>query len=425
MLHMKRMYVCIICLVFLMSAVGQVWATKPDAAIKAAAEKVMPAFAERLETLVNMDSGSHDIPELNAKKDYLVAELKKVGMDVTVLEVTEPAARKGSHNIVARLKGTGKAKIMLMGHYDTVWPKGEAAKRPFRIENGIAYGPGIADMQHSLAGILALVEMFQILKHNDFAVFTVLLNADEEIGSLGSRDLIMEEAGRHDVVFSMEGGGDDGDTIFISCRGNANAVLTVTGVAAHSGENPQDGRNAGVEMARQILNMLDLSDKEKFTDANWTLGSFGTRANVIPDTATATLNVRVSYMSENDRVKAEMEKRIQNVTDKDCEVTLDYRVVRPPFEPNDTTRLIATKADAIYKELGRTLQHLHMGGASDANFSYQRAPTIEGMGVGGGNWHALSESLTMKHVPDRLYLLMRLVQEIGKGNILPIGTPDR
>lgn len=421
MKHLRLFVLSLLC-VFL--AVSPSLAAKPDPAVKAASEKALPLFTEHLKALVNMDSGTDDIPELNAKKDYLVSALKKAGLEVTTTEA--PGNRKGTYNIVARLKGSGKAKIMIVAHYDTVWPKGEAAKRPFRIENNIAYGPGVSDEQHSIAGVLALVSMMQNLKFNDFAVFSLVLNADEERSSIGSKDLIMEEAGKHDVVFSMEGGGDDGDIIYVSCRGLAYATITVKGVAAHSGENPKDGRNAGVEMARQMLNMLDLSDEKKWTDVNWTVGSFGIKPNIIPDTAKATLNARASLISEMDRVKSEMEKRIKNVTDKDCTVTLDFRVGRPPFEPNPKTELLADKAEAIYKnELGRPLKRIHMGGGSDANFAFQKAPVIEGMGVGGGNWHSPKESVNLKHVPDRLYLLMRMVQETCKGNTVPIGTAPR
>ena len=421
---MKGMHLSLLSLVFVFLMAGLAPAATPDTAVKAASAKAMPLFTEQLKALVSMDSGSSDVLGINAKKDYLVAELKKAGMEITEVEAT--GNRKGTYNIVARLQGAGKAKLMIIAHYDTVWPKGEAAKRPFRIENDIAYGPGVSDEQHSIAGVIALVQMFKELKFNDFAVFSLVLNGDEEISSLGSKDLIMAEAAKHDLVFSMEGGGDDGDTIFVSCRGLAYADIIVQGVAAHSGENPKDGRNAGVEMARQMLNMLDLGDDQKWTDVNWTIGSYGTVANMIPDTAKATVNLRASYMSEMDRVKAEIEKRIQNTTDKDCKVTLNYRAGRPPFEPNAKTELVADKAEAIYKnELGRSLKRLHMGGGSDANFAFQKAPTIEGMGVGGGNWHSQKESLNLKHVPDRLYLLMRLIQETCKGNTVPIGTPDR
>jgi len=224
----------------------------------------------------------------------------------------------------------------------------------------------------------------------------------------------------------MEDGGRDGDTVIISCRGNNNAVITVQGRAAHSGENPEAGRNAGVELSRQILNMLDLGDAEKYTDANWTLGSFGAKANIIPDTATANLNVRTALNAEADRVEAEMLKRIKTVTDPDCTVSLEFKRVRPPFEFTEKTDALAKVAEAVFsQELGRTLKRDRMGGASDANFAYQKAPVLEGMGMGGGDWHALTEFLPLKQVPDRLYLLARMIQETSRGSTVPIGTPDR
>jgi glutamate carboxypeptidase len=315
---------------------------------------------------------------------------------------------------------------MLLCHYDTVWPGGEAARRPFRIENDIAYGPGVSDEQHSAAGALTLFELIRELDYDDFAKISLVLNPDEESGSFGSGDLIATQAGKHDVVFSMEDGGENADSVLVSCRGYANIILKVQGVAAHSGENPHDGHNAGIELARQLLNLNDLGNIEKKSDANWTLGSFGAKYNIIPAAASATLNIRTASQAETDRIISTIRRRIKKVTDPGCKVEIEISHSRTPFEANPATDSLARAAIAIFKnELGRELKIGHMGAASDANFACLKAPVLEGMGMGGGHWHALTEFLPLKTIPDRLYLLMRMIQETCLGNTVPVATPDR
>jgi glutamate carboxypeptidase len=396
-------------------------AATPDAKLLEACVAAKPFYVETLRELVSMDSGTDDVAELNAKKDYLVAALSRAGAEVKVSDAAGP--RSGTANIVASLKGGGRAKILIICHYDTVWPKGEAAKRPFRIENDVAYGPGVADAQHSVAGVIALFSLLNRLKYEKFGLLTVVLNADEEKGSVGSKDLIMAQAAGHDLVFSMEGGGGQAsDSVIISCRGNNNAVLSVKGRAAHSGENPEGGINAALELAHQMLQMRDLGNKEAYTDANWTLGSFGIKPNIIPAEAKATMNVRTALNSEADRVEALMRERMRNIMIPGCEVSLVFNRVRPPFEFNELTDTLAKTAESVFaNELGRPLRRERMGGASDANFAYQKAPVLEGLGFGGGNWHALDEFLPLRGIPDRLYLLVRMIQETSEGRTVPIG----
>ncbi|MDR2503928.1 MAG: M20/M25/M40 family metallo-hydrolase, partial [Deltaproteobacteria bacterium] len=387
----------------------------PDKRLMDACAAAKPFFIETLRDLVNMDSGTDNTTGLNRKKDYIAAAMQRTRADVTVLDAAGP--RAGTYNIKAERRGKGKGKILLICHYDTVWPEGEAAKRPFTIKENIAYGPGVADAQHSIAGIITLFKIAAELRCGEFDTLSAVMNADEEKGSLGSKDLLLEESSRHDVVFSMEGGGIDADRIIIGVRGNNNATITVKGRAAHSGENPQDGRNAGEELAHQMIQMRGLSCLEKRTDTNWTTGSFGTMHNIIPDTATATMNVRTALASEADRVEAAMRERIKNVSIAGCTISLEFTRIRPPFECTPLTEKLAAAAQKVYhSELGRELTLSFMGGASDANFACRNALVLEGMGMGGTNWHALSECLALDGVPDRLYLLLRMIQMVSGGD---------
>ncbi len=388
-----------------------------DDALYQACQNTVPEYIELFKSIININSGSKDIKGLNQKKDFLVDYLKKAGAEVQVVEAA--GDRKGTYNIIARIHGKGKARILLCSHYDTVWPAGEAEARPFRMEDGKMFGPGAGDTQSGVAGSVTLLRMLNQLKYEDFNVITLFLNADEELGSGGAREQLLEEAARHDVAFSTEGGGIDGESVAISCRGGGNATLTVKGVRAHSGR-PQLGHNAGVELVRQINNMLDLSDKEKRTDCTWTMGSFGTNTNVVPDTASAVMNIRAASLAEFERVKAELIKRSSQVTDKGCTVKVDFSIGKPPFEYTKSTAILADTAERVYVELGRKLVKTHVPAGSDANWISQKVPTLEGLGISNANPHQKNEFSSVKPAADRLYLLARLIQETCRGNTVPL-----
>ena len=383
-------------------------------------EQAKPDLIKTMETLVNMDSGTDDYPELLAKQAFLEKELKRLGAEVKI--VPAPAPREGTNNLVATWKGQGKARIMYMGHYDTVWPAGTAKERPFSIKDNIAYGPGVADMQGNLSTMLTLVDILvNKLQEKNFAVMTMVLNADEEKGSFGSRDLIMELAARHDVVYSFEGGGPKGDSVISSARGIGYYRMHVKGRESHSGVAPEKGVNAGYEMAHQMLRMRDLSNKELGTDVNWTIGQFGTKSNVIPGAAWAEANIRIAKMAEFDRIEKDMLERIKDKLLPESEISMDFRRGRPPFEKNPITDALADKATQVYKsELGLELKPRASGGGTDANYSSQKAPTLEGCGLACTNYHALDEQLDLDSIVPRLYLLVRLSQETMKGGIVPL-----
>ncbi|MDO5538137.1 MAG: M20/M25/M40 family metallo-hydrolase [Desulfovibrionaceae bacterium] len=392
-----------------------------DSALMNACKEAVPAYTDLFKALVSQDSGSMDIAGLSAKKDFLVSRLKALGAEVELLEAAGEK-RKGTYNIVARVRGTGKARILLLSHYDTVWPAGEAASRPFTIKDGRICGPGAGDTISGVAGCLTVLDILQKQNYRDFEVLTLFLNADEEIGSFGAIDQIMAEAARHDAAFSTEGGGENGDSVAVACRGGGRVTITVKGKRAHTGQ-PHLGHNAGVELVRQIHGMLDLADREKWTDCTWSLGSFGTNVNVVPDSATATLQVRIADSSEVERLKRDILERISHVTDPGCTVEAQFSISRPPFEYTGSTAVLAGAARRIFQEeVGRTLNYERSWGSSDANWASQKTPTLEGLGMSSANAHQRSEFSALAPVPDRLYLLARLIQETCEGRTVPIGA---
>ena len=392
-----------------------------DKKILALCEEAKPVFLRNLETLVNMDSGSDDYDELNKKADVLKKMLEDVGGTV----VLEPAAppREGTCNVVATWKGTGRAKILYMAHYDTVWPKGEAAKRPFTLKGNIATGPGVNDRQNSVAGFPVFMDiLLNKLGCRDFDTITVMLNSDEEKGSFGSRDLIMRLSAEHDVVYSTDGSCPNGDHINTSSRGTSYYDLHFKGVESHSGSAPEKGRNAGYEMAHQMLNMRDLSSRERGTDVNWTMGSFGTKSNVIPGVAHAHANARITYKDEWDRIENDIRERIKSKLFPESEITFTITRGRPPFEPNEATEKLAAKMIALSEsELGWPLKGCPAGGANDSSYSFQTAPVaIDGFSLGGANAHSLEEHYNIDHLVPRMYLWLRVAVATMKGEMVPL-----
>lgn len=394
---------------------------KADKQVLAWCEEGKPTLIKNLEMLTNMDSGSDDYAELNAKAAVIKTMLEKAGGEVRLVEAAEP--RQGTYNIVATWKSSGKAKIMYMAHYDTVWGKGEAAKRPFTIKDNKAYGPGVNDRQNAIASFPVFLDIL-LRKMNcvDFDTITVMFNADEEKGSFGSRDLIMELAARHDVVYSTDGSCANGDQINTMSRGTAYYDLHIKGVESHSGSAPEKGRNAGYEMCYQIMKMRDLSSKELGTDVNWTMGSFGTKSNIIPGIAHAHANARISVKKEWDRIEHDIRERIKDKLFPESEITFKITRGRPPFERNPATDALAEKMITLYKsELGLPLFAVPAGGANDTSYSFQTAPVaIDGFSMGGSNAHSLDEHYNLDHIVPRLYLWLRVAQETMRGNMVPL-----
>ncbi len=386
----------------------------------------VPRVLAIAETLVNMDSGSSDLDGLRRKAEHLCECFERRGARAELVEADAP--RRGSWNVVSRFKGTGRARILVLTHYDTVFPAGEAARRPFRCDGVNAYGPGVADMQTSIAMVLRAMDLLHdLLGFRDYRQITVFCNADEELGSWGGRRQIMDLAAEHDIALNMELSGADGSLITVSGRGMATGTLTVRGVSAHSAAEPPEGVNAGLELAYQLLHLSHLSDPVKRTAVNATLGSFGSRANVIPDHAEATLNIRVADPAEFARVEREIRRLIQDRLFAASHVSFDMRIDVPPYGNNPKTLELADRVRAMAREeLGMELGYRHAIGSNDTSFAAQTCVSLDGFGPGCIAMHTEKECLPVASIAPRLYLFMRMIIEVCRGSMVPLegGTEE-
>jgi glutamate carboxypeptidase len=378
------------------------------------ATQARPEVVKLLERLVNIDSGTGSAKGLDQVGALVADEAKKLGMGVAFTS----AAPAVGNNLVATLTGTGKAKILLMAHMDTVFADGTAAARPFRIQGDRAYGPGVMDDKGGIVTALFAIRLLQQMQFTDFKQITLLVNTNEETSSKGTVGLIAALAKEHDVVLNMEPG-RVADGLVVWRKGTADLLIDVKGKSAHAGVAPEAGRNAAMEAAHQMLQMATLGDAAKKTTVNFTVFQAGDRSNVIPNAATVRGDMRATDAAEFDRVEQGMARMAEKKSIAGTEVTT--RLVRgmPPMPATPRTEALAARAQAIYGELGLKLTMEGSGGAADANFaSGAGAATLDGFGIVGGGIHTEEEYAELNSIAPRLYLLARMIMEVSATPVL-------
>jgi glutamate carboxypeptidase len=372
------------------------------------AQAEQSAFLETLSTLVGIDSGTGDTDGLARVAEILVARLEALGGEV---ELVPAAGAVVGDNIVARFRGRGTSRILLMIHYDTVFPTGEAGQRPFRVDDDRLYGPGVADARGSIALILHALGILKALHYDGFGEVMVLFNPDEEKGSFGSRDLIRSLAAEQDYVLSFEP--PDTDAVTIATNGINYLFLRVSGIASHAGSAPEQGRNAVIELAHQLLQLNDLGDQDKGTTVNWTVVRGGERRNVIPASATAEGDMRYSDYGELERVTADANRIIDKRLVADTSVVFELQRGRPPLPPNPASKRLAKIAAEVYSFTGRTLATKKMRFGTDAGYAYRpdtASPAVlETLGLVGGGLHSEAEYVELDSVVPRLYLAAQMI----------------
>jgi glutamate carboxypeptidase len=376
-----------------------------------AAEANRAAALGLLKEIVNIDSGTGDVEGGTKVEAVLRARLIQLGAEVR----SEPAEAPGlPDNLVAVFHGTGKGKILIIAHVDTVFGPGTVATRPFSMDQQRAHGPGVGDEKAGVVNAFTALKILHDLGFKNFATTTFLLDDSEERGSPGSTQLIKRLAREHDVEFNMEPG-DPPDALTVWRKGSASIRIQVKGRAAHAGMAPQDGRNAAVELIHQ-LNALQgvFPTSGSGITVNLTVLRAGERANIIPDQAEATINVRYRKAEEFDAILAKVEAGTHHTQVPDTTVTLAHDPAFPPLTENAQIDALAARARAIYAEIGKTVELSGNGGASESALAMSEGtPALDGLGYVGGDFHTDHEWIDLNSVVPRLYLFTRLLMETG------------
>ena len=381
-----------------------------DTALLERAQGAEALVLTELEQLVNIDSPADHAAGLNQIQGILSTKLKSMGAEIR----TVPSPR-GSYNIVATFTGTGTGKLLLMAHVDTVFKVGAAQERPFRIQGDRAYGPGVSDDKGPVLTGLYAIKLLQDSGFKDYAKITYLLNVDEEIGSPSSKELIKELAQQHDYAICLEGGRSN-DGVVSFRKGISYLQIEAKGRASHAGNAPEKGVNALLELVEQIPALARLADPDKGTTVSFTVFQSGDKTNVIPDKALAKADIRVLLPEEMDRLEKEAAEVVTNKLLPESQIKLTITRGRPPFPQNAATDALIEKAQVVYQEIGKTLSVAGSGGGSDGNYTASvGTPTLDSLGFVGGGAHGVNEYMEIKSIAPRLYLLSRLLMDLGSG----------
>jgi len=362
---------------------------------------------DTIEALVRIESPSGDKAAVDRCGAELASRLGELGGRVTVLTQQD----RGNH---VRAEFGGRAgRVLLLGHFDTVWPIGQLGRMPIEERDGRLHGPGIFDMKSGIGVAMLAMRALQQLDGEGAPAVTMLWTADEEIGSGTSRALIEDAARRCEAVLVLEPS-LPGGAAKTSRKGCGDFEITVHGVLAHAGIDPGKGANAIHELARQLVDLADLQDLARGVSVSAGLISGGTRTNVVPDLARASLDVRVPTMEDAARIERAIRARTAGLPGTRLEISGGFG--RPPLERGGHVVRLYEMARDVAAGLGVVLDEGGTGGGSDGNFTAALGvPTLDGLGPRGDGAHALHEHVELDDLPWRAAFLASLLVRLGAG----------
>ena len=361
-----------------------------------------------IEALVAIESPSDDPAAVNRCGAELASRLEAIGGAVTRVS----SSTAGDH--LRASFGKGSRQILLLGHFDTVWPIGQLKTMPLKRENGRVYGPGIFDMK---AGIgLATLATRAVLDAGglDQCQIVMLWTTDEEIGSTTSRALIETEAQRSTAVLVFEPS-LPGGALKTSRKGVGQFEMRVRGVSAHAGLDPGKGVSAVRELARQIVAIDDLQDPARGVTVTVGVIEGGTRANVVPAEARAIIDARAVTRADAERVERTMRALAPQIAG--AQVTVTGGFDRPPLERTAAVVRLYEAARRAAREIGMVLDEGSAGGGSDGNFTAALGvPTLDGLGAVGDGAHARHEHVEIDALVPRAAVIAKLLARVGSAD---------
>lgn len=378
------------------------------------AGQYMPAFMEDLKTIVNIDSGTYTKAGVDRVSAYLQERFHNFGCATSLKRQTE----YGDHLVATHMGQNPRGpRLLLIGHIDTVFSEGETQRRPFAIiqRDGqrVATGPGVLDMK---SGVLMSMYALRLLieqREANYSQAAFICNSDEEVGSPSSRELIREMARQSDAVLVFEPGRAEG-TVVSSRRGCGQYRVEVRGVSAHAGVEPQNGRNAILELSYQVQHMQALNGTIPGTTLSVGIVHGGERTNVVPDYAYFDMDVRASSQEalrslERAMRQVTMQRHLQGTT-----ITLSGSMLVPPYERTLANDRLVRLVREAGRDLGLNIQDVGSGGASDANTaSALGISTLDGLGAGGGLAHNPGEYIELDYLSKRIALIAGLIRRIS------------
>lgn len=371
-------------------------------------QEQLPRFMDDLQALVNVDCGTS-----NKEGVETVGRIFRSLLSADGFELTEFPLTKYGDCCLATLHGNGKARILLVGHLDTVYPDGTIAERPMRFEGRRVFGPGVSDMKAGLLTGLYAVRALLHVGFHDFARVDFFINTDEEEGSPESRLLYAPAAEAADAVLVLEAGRANGD-IVSARKGGAVYGFTVFGRQAHAGVEPEKGANAIVELTRCIQALTALNGLHPGTTINVGVIGGGTRVNVVPDQAWAKVDARFNTFEAGQALDRAIRHVAMEATVTGTRIEVSGGIEKGPMEKTRATAYLVELAQRVAGNLGFSFNDVQTGGSSDANHVGElNIPVLDGLGPIGGDDHSPNEYMDSDSIVPRTALLAGLIEAIA------------
>ena len=377
------------------------------------------AIVSTIRELVEIESPSDNKAAVDRMAEAVAQKFSQLGGSSGIR--VHPAKNRGKH-LQVDFPGNSAAKpVLLLGHYDTVYPLGTLAAMPCRVVDNKLTGPGVLDMKSGIALMLHALAALQDWHKEDWhkeewhrgglpRPVTVLLVSDEEVGSDSSRAITESLAKKAAAVLVLEPAFGFQGAVKTARKGVGGYLVKVTGKAAHAGLDSQKGANAILELARQIEKISSFTDLKKGLTVNVGVVSGGSRTNVVPAEAAAQVDVRIARIKD----AAGIDKKMRSLRpfNRKCKIEITGGINRPPMERTAGVAALYAQAAAIARELGWKLGEAAVGGGSDGNFTAALGiPTLDGLGGVGDGAHALHEHILISELPRRAALIAGLIEQ--------------
>lgn len=367
----------------------------------------------------NLDGLARQIDVLAEAFSALPGEIEYVDpAPVTVVnESGEEVEKPHGKHMVLRVRPTANRRILLTGHMDTVFPKDYFFQDVTWLEDGVLGGPGVADMKGGIAVMLHALMAFERGAGAGSLGYDVLLNSDEETGSLASADLIAQMARGKLAALTYEPAALPDGTLAHARGGSGNYSVIITGQSAHAGRNPDDGRNAIVAAAELAVKLKAMHCPDISVNPAKIEG--GSANNVVPDHAILRFNIRPQSIEAGEKFERDLKDLVASIeTAHEVSTHTHGGVSRPPKPVDDKAQKLFDLVRECGAELGQTIKWKSTGGVCDGNnIAACGVPVVDTMGVRGGSIHSPQEFMITESLAERAALSARVIQRLDEGAI--------
>jgi len=405
----------------------------PSASLSAAEQDLISTVSGFREIMLRnvlewsaINSGSRNLLGLSKMVDALTAAFGSLGrvtrLPPSPVEALDQQGRKTQiihgDNLLLRLHAGLPRRVMLVGHMDTVFPADHSFQETRWLDEQTLNGPGVADMKGGIAVLLVAVQAFESSPFSGSIGIDIIINADEEVASLGSAALLAEMASGAQIGLCFEPAQTPDGVLAGARKGSGNFSLAVTGKAAHAGRNPDDGRNALLAAAEIALRLESLGTAQHSLSINPARIDGGSANNVVPDNAVLRFNVRVGSLEDQNWFLGELHALTDNVMkNRDVSIDLDGGFHRPPKPMDDRQLGLFELARSCGRDLDLDISWRSSGGVCDGNnLAAHGLAVIDTLGVRGGAIHSPQEYLIVDSLVERAQLTALLLSRIATGN---------